>query len=93
MFPVREIYYPIWYPLSSCAFGLQHPDCLKGTSLSTYATVLAEARNDVGQIIWGFLLPKMKGTFNNGSAASLTAFLWVTLLIVHCDLQFRLQHF
>ena len=93
MSPVREIYYPVWYLPSFCAFDLQHPDCLKGTSLNTYAAVLAEARNDVGQIVRGLLPPKMKGRFNSDSAASPTAFLGVTFSVVHRNLQFRLQHF
>jgi len=82
VFPVCVVYYPVRYPLSSCTFGLQHSDCLQRTSLNTYATILTEARNDVGQIVRGLLLPKMEGTFNNCSAGSLTAFVGVALSIV-----------
>lgn len=86
VFPVCVVYCPVRYPLSSCTFGLQHSDCLQRTSLNTYAAILTEARNDVGQIVWGLLPPKIKGTFDNGSADSLTAFLGVAFLIIHRDL-------
>jgi hypothetical protein len=84
--PIRLIQYPVWCPLGCYTLGLQHSDCLQRTSFNTYATVLTEPWSDVGQIVWGLLLPKIKGTLSNGRARSLTAFLGVAFMIVHRNL-------
>ena len=72
--------------------GLQHLNCLQRAGINTCATLLTKAWNGVGQIVWLLLLPKLSGAFKNGTTDSLVASLRVTLLIVHRNLQFCVQH-
>jgi tRNA-Thr(GGU) m(6)t(6)A37 methyltransferase TsaA len=72
--------------------SLQQFDCLLGTRIDTCPTLLTEARDRVGHIVWPLLLPELSRTFKNGSTDSAPTLLRVTLYIIHRDFQFWLQH-
>jgi len=67
---------------------------LMRTDLDALATILAEAEDGIGQIIWFLLLPELPGAYQYGLTDSLLTALRMALLVIHRYLLFlEVHHF